>query len=375
MTIKGLHIVAKRVLGKPVRWYVYAWRGGPCIMSKVGGRRPSLGRAETDAYHKAMADQCAVKPGTMAALACDWRRSKEWARLAESTRRNWTIILDRIEERWGPTPLSIWSDPRMVTKVIRWRDEAAETPRAADNRITVLRALLEWARLHGRVVVNVATGIPQLYGGGDRAEIVWTAADIAAFGALAPLHVMDGLRLAELTGLRRADLVGLKWAEIGDVAIVRRALKTSKGKRRWVTVPLLDETRALLDELRSRPRQDGVETVLVNSRGRPWSGDGFGGSFNRVRDAAGIAHREEGVPDKVKHLHDVRGTFATRLILAGLTNQEAADIMGWSPERVGNIRRVYVDGARIVVAIGERIAAGTKRHPVNRDCKPPGGMS
>lgn len=374
MTIKGLHIVAKRVPGKLVRWYVYAWRGGPCIMTKVGGRKPSLGRSETEAYHRALADQSAVKPGTMAALVRDFRRSEEWKKLAQSTRRNWTLILDRIEDRWGPVPLTIWSDPRMVTKVIVWRDEAAETPRAADNRITVLRALLEWARLRGRVVVNVATGIPQLYGGGDRADIIWTADDIERFGVLAPQHVMDGLRLAELTGLRRADLVGLKLSEIGDVAIVRKALKTSKGKRRKVTVPLLAETKALLEELRTRFRQEGVETVLVNSFGLPWTADGFGNCFIRVRAAAGIVHREEGEADKPKHLHDVRGTFATRLILAGLTNQEVADIMGWSPERVGNIRRAYVDQARVVVAIGERIAAGTNRYPVNRDCKPAGDV-
>ena len=43
-------------------------------------------------------------------------------------------------------------------------------------------------------------------------------------------------------------------------------------------------------------------------------------------------------------------------ILAGTTDHEVAEIMGWAPERVSHIRRVYVDQARVVVAIGERIA-------------------
>jgi hypothetical protein len=30
-----------------------------------------------------------------------------------------------------------------------------------------------------------------------------------------------------------------------------------------------------------------------------------------------------------KHLHDVRGTFATRVILAGLADAEVAEVMGW----------------------------------------------
>ena len=63
------------------------------------------------------------------------------------------------------------------------------------------------------------------------------------------------------------------------------------------------------------------------------------------------------VATKAKHLHDLRGTFATNLILHGanLTDQEVADIMGWSPQHVAAIRRVYVDQARVIVAIGKRI--------------------
>ena len=40
---------------------------------------------------------------------------------------------------------------------------------------------------------------------------------------------------------------------------------------------------------------------------------------------------------------------------ANLTDQEVAEIMGWSPQQVADIRRVYVDQARVVVAIGQRI--------------------
>jgi hypothetical protein len=58
-----------------------------------------------------------------------------------------------------------------------------------------------------------------------------------------------------------------------------------------------------------------------------------------------------------EHLHDLRGTFATKFILhsANLTDHEIADIMGGSPQQVADVRRVYVDQARVVVAIGQRI--------------------
>lgn len=58
---------------------------------------------------------------------------------------------------------------------------------------------------------------------------------------------------------------------------------------------------------------------------------------------------------KRNHLHDVRGTFATRLILSGLTDTEVAEIMAWSVDKVSGIRRTYVDRSSTIVAIGERI--------------------
>jgi hypothetical protein len=43
-----------------------------------------------------------------------------------------------------------------------------------------------------------------------------------------------------------------------------------------------------------------------------------------------------------------------------LTDEEAAEIMGWPKERVSGIRKVYVDDSRIVMAIAEHIAARRK---------------
>lgn len=173
------------------------------------------------------------------------------------------------------------------------------------------------------------------------------------------IHVLDGLRLCAVTGLRRADLVTVSQSNVGDYAIVKRALKTSRGRRRTTSMPRIPELDVLLEELGTRQRAEGVPTLLVNSRGLPWSGDGFGGSFNRVRDAAGIVFVDPDTgEEKRKHLHDVRGTFATRLILSGLTDSEAAEIMAWSVEKVSGIRRTYVDQSRTIVAIGERIARG-----------------
>jgi len=91
-----------------------------------------------------------------------------------------------------------------------------------------------------------------------------------------------------------------------------------------------------------------VNTLLVNSRGEPWTANGLSSSFGDARAALGL---------RAKRLHDFRGTYATELCLAGLTNQEIARTMGWTVGQVDTIRRLYVDEAAVMMAIGQRIAA------------------
>lgn len=184
-TIKGLHVVRKRASGKPVRWYVYAWRGGPCIMQTTGGGRPRLTDEAVAAYHAAVVEARRAPPQTFGRLIQDWRASPEWSDLAPSTRREWARFLDMIPEGWQAAPLQLFEDRRMRAKIIAWRnrlagaDEAGKPKnrRKADYAVTVLRALLAWARNAGRLSINVADGIPTLWRGGKHAATIWTAED------------------------------------------------------------------------------------------------------------------------------------------------------------------------------------------------------
>lgn len=278
--------------------------------------------------------------------------SPEWADLSPRTRYVWQHIVMRIRARWGETPIAIWSFPKQVIEIIRWRNERADQPRTADHQITVLHHLLNWARLHGEVSINLAANIPRLYKNGTRAEIIWHDHEISRFCASAPQQIADGMRLAALTGLRRADLIGLAWAEIEPLKI-KRITEKSRRRRKRAIIPVTPGLRELLGELAGRPRLPDVQTVLVNSRGQSWSGDGFSHGFNEVRDALDIRHTD----GRKKHLHDVRGTYATRLALIGLSDQEIGDIMGWSVVQVSEVRKLYVEDDAAVRAISVRLAA------------------
>jgi hypothetical protein len=358
----GVHFVRITTRAGSARWYIYAWRGGPRVATVDGGGKPRLSRELAARIAQLRAEAADRGAETIRGLIRDWRRSPEWQRLADNTRATWSTPLARIEDRWGETPLDLWNDPRMVGKVVAWRDSMRDRPRAADIGVTVLSRLLEWGRLRARVRVNVAAGVPGLYRGQNRAAIVWTDADLDAFCRSAlmldrPL-LTDALFLAAWSGLRLADLAALTFAEVGEHAIVRTALKKSRGRRRRAVVPVLPQLALLLEDLRGRPRHAGVETVLVNSFGRPWSAESLGKRFAEVRDHAGIrepADPREGAPERAKHLHDLRGTFVTALCRAGLTDDEISNIVAWSPANVAAIRKTYVDDAQVVVALSRRI--------------------
>jgi len=351
----GLHIVSKRAAGKPLRWYVYAWRGGPLI-HKSEGPRPRITAAISDAAAEARRTRGTVAGGaeTIASLIAGFRGSPEFARLARSTQTSHLTWLERIREEFGDAPLRAFEDRRIRSDVLDWRDRWASQPRSADAGVSTLSRLLNWGVDRGKLDKNVATGISTLYEA-DRSDVIWEPIDFERFAAAAAVEVNEGVALAAFTGLRRGDLVKLPWAAIGEHAIVWRTAK-SRGKN-LATIPLLPETRALLVRIRerhaaemaSRPaakRVDLPATVLSNSRWQPWTPMGFGSRFNDAKTVAGLD----------KRLHDLRGTFVTRCCLAGLNDREIADIVGWNTKDIAAIRARYADQARVVIAIGERIA-------------------
>jgi integrase len=359
--VEGVHIVKTQRVNDPLRWYIYAWRGGPKIRTQIGGARPTLTRDDIAAIAAAIEKSKPQNADTMRGLIASYRSeaNPDWAALAVSTKRLWSNCLDHIMERWGDVPLNLWNNPRMVTKIMTWRDSMAKTPRSADNHIATLYRLLEYGRLRARVTVNLANGIPNLYKGGQRASIIWTDEDFAKAEKHFSPVLMDVIRFAAMTGLRRGDLAAVQLSDVGDFAIRRLALKRSAGKRRKVITPIIPGMRELLNVLKTRKRKAGITTLLVTSFGDAWTPTGLNSSIYTAIRKADISYIDENGEKQFKHLHDLRGTFATKLMtIPGerLTDEEIADLMGWSVQQVSEIRRHYVDEAAIVVALGKRLA-------------------
>lgn len=353
--LKGLNRVTVTLASGERVTYHYAWKGGPRLPGKPGS--PEF----VAAYNAAVAER-KTRPGDdLAALVARYRASPEFAKNSDDTRRHWGRFLDRIQtDPIGQLPREALDDRRVRADLLDWRDQWADRPRQADYAVQVLGRVLSWSVDRGLLERNAMAGVDQLYQS-NRADQIWTAEELARYQSAAPSpEVAFIVPLACLTGMRVDDLYQLAWSHVGPVAIVR---PTGKSRGRKVQrIPLIREARELLARIQQTQAERLAQltaqaerkrkappptplTVLTNTRGRAWSKEGLKHMVAETKAAAGID----------KHLHDTRGTFATRLRKAGLKASEIADVLGWEEERVERLLKVYVDQDDVIQGIIRRI--------------------
>lgn len=336
--MSGLHVVSKARQGGK-RWYVYAWRGGPCIHQQDGAK-PVITPELLGAQQRALQESFGAR-GTddIDSVIASYEESPDFTLKKDSTKRDYRLWLTRISQRFGNTPLEAFEDRRMRGDIIEWRNQWSHQPRTADKASVMMATLLGWAAENGKIEINVAAGIRQLHEV-NKADQVWEDRHWQSVRAIEkfPAHVMDALTLASLTGLRLGDLVELDWANVGDKAIVVEKTRKRGGR---ALIPIYTELRKWLD---ARPKKVGK--LLLNSREQGWTVSGLETVWQR--------RKPEGFD---RTLHDLRGTFVTFLAVKGLTDEEIARIVGWTAKRIGEIRARYVDEAKVVISLAERMSA------------------
>lgn len=340
--MSGLHVVGKARQGGK-RWYVYAWRGGPCIYQQDGAK-PVITPEILGMQQRAMQESFGPAGDDIDAVIADYEASPDFTERRDSTKKDYRLWLTRISQRFGNTPLAAFEDRRMRGDIIEWRNQWAHQPRTADKASVMMATLLGWAVENGRIEINVAAGIRQLHNV-NKADQIWEDSHWQAVRAIEkfPAHVMDALTLASLTGLRLGDLVRLDWAQVGEKAIIVEKTRKRGGR---AVIPIYSELRQWLD---ARPTDDAGKRngpVLLNSRKLAWTESGLETVWQRKKPAGFD-----------RTIHDLRGTFVTFLALKGLTDEEIARIVGWTAKRVAQIRARYVDEARVIIHLADRLSA------------------
>jgi integrase len=309
--LRGLNSITKRLADGTRRTYWYAWKGGPSLRGEPG--TPEF----IASYNEAVASKVATPQGAILFVLQGFQGSDDFRRLADSTRRSYVPLIQRIEKDFGDFPLTALTDRRTRGVFMAWRDKVAAISgrRQADYAWSVLARVLSWALDRGIVAANPCTHGGRLYRG-SRRENIWTADDEAAFLERAPSHLRLPLLLALWTGQRQGDLLRLPWSAYDGKHIRLRQGKT--GAR--VAIPVGAPLKAALDVAAKRS-----PIMLTNSEGKPWTSDGFRASWRKACKKVGV----EGVT-----FHDLRGTAVTRLAIAECTEAEIATITGHSLQSV-----------------------------------------
>lgn len=312
------------------RTYYYAWRGGPPLRGEPGS--PEF----VASYNEAIEHRRTPDRNRFRFVIADYKASKDYKKLAQSTRKEWGKWLDRIALHFGELRTAQFDRPEKIRPVIRrWRAQWAETPRTADYAMQVLSRVCAHAVELGKIAGNPCEGVKRLYSN-DRSEIIWTDADLAQITRTCSKEIGHAVELAGHTGLRLSDLLRVSWSHVGEDAIV---LTTGKSRhRREAIIPLYD---ALRDVLARIPKRS--TTILTSSKRRPWTADGFGSSFNKAKIDAGMAEMD-------LHFNDLRGTAATKFYIAGFSMREIAETLAWEEDSVEKIIRRYVGRAAAIKA-------------------------
>jgi integrase len=317
--LKG--IKKKRAKGKI---YYYAWLGGPRLKGEPGS--PEF----MASFNEAIQNLKAPDKERFSSIITLYKASRDYKKLADTTKRNWDRWLDRIRDDFGELRISQFERTDKIRPVIRrWRGKYADQPRNADYGKQVLSRVCSYAvDPLGKLTSNPCDGIKNLYSE-DRSDIIWEDHHIIMLKETCSEEIGWVVDLASLTGLRQSDLLLLSWSHIGEDAIT---IATGKGRRqrRVAIVPLYDDLRHLLDRIPKR-----ATTVLTSSRKTPWTSNGFQSSFNDAKINAKMDELD-------LHFHDLRGTAATKLYIAGIPIRVIAEICGWDEETVEKIIRRYV---------------------------------
>lgn len=317
--VPGMHTV--RSNGKT---YIYAWRGGPRLFEEPG-TTAFLAEYLKHTKHQAQA----VEAGTFSGLVADYRAAPEYIKLRPHSKRSYERILRALVDEYGNIPVPLLEAKGMRADFLRYRDSMADKPATADMHMAVLRTVLKWAVGRELLSVNKAHGVERL-NDATRRDRIWSEEECRQIILSAPREVAYSFLLALHTGQRQGDLLRLTWTAYDGSTLTLRQGKTGTGVRLRVS----KEITAMLDAM---PRK--AVTILTNSRGRPWTEQGFGSAFRRAQKKAGITGLT---------FHDLKGTFLSRGRALGYSLAELSDASGTNEQ---TIKKYYMNIGADVTSI------------------------
>jgi len=276
------------------------------------------------AYHAALdgaePKQSRTSPeGSLRQVCVLYYGSREWKALDPETQRWRRRMLDDIclstpaksnRERGGnPVALMQGRHVRII------RDEKADHPVVANQRLKALRALFAWA-IERELVPHNPTLQVQLVRYRSEGHHSWSPDEVERFEAHHPVGMKARLAMALMlyTACRREDVVRLGPQHLRNGRITYTQAKGEHRNPVRLDIPVHPELMVVIEATPSAQL-----TFLVTPDGRPYSLSGFGKWFRRCCVEAGLGHCSA---------HGLRKATATWLALRGCTSHEIMAITG-----------------------------------------------
>ncbi len=321
--------------------YIYHRATGKRLLSQPGTPAFLAELAAIEQDVKALAEQ-AAKPNTLGALIKSYKTTQAWTDLAPRTKQDYEKVIAYFAPL-SDAPIALFTPPHIVALRDQWLKERGR--RFVNYCRTILILLMNRAVELGLLPNNPAQAVRIIKRDKSREPLnrPWTEAEQKAVwmrsGEPRYLHLRLPLAIGLFIGMREADMIHLSRNVIKDG---RLAISTAKRKV-WIDLPVLPELAAAIAEA---PSHDAA-TLCANSRGKPWTQDGFRTSFFKmIKELERAGEVERGLT-----YHGLRHTVASCLAQRGVSLEDIAAVLGQKSSKVAEIYTERADRTRRAEAV------------------------
>ncbi|QIO53406.1 tyrosine-type recombinase/integrase [Rhizobium leguminosarum bv. trifolii] len=260
-----------------------------------------------------------AKPGTLGMLIKKYRASPKFQKRAARTRSDYQEVFDWLQPI-EDTPLERFT--RGFVAKIRDKAETQKRFRFANKVRSVLSLLFNWGLEYEYVTVNPVEGVSvaERPKGLADANRPWTDTERETILSEMPKHMMLPIGLMMFYGLDPQDALALPKNAISPAGIDTRRQKTGQP----VYLPLFEP---VAEALAGAPKHDAI-TLCANSRGKPWTYNGFSTNWAKLKKKL---ERAEKVQPGLT-LKGLRHTVGTILAEMGKDHGTIALVLGHATE-------------------------------------------
>ncbi len=191
------------------------------------------------------------------------------------------------------------------------------SPATVNRELAILKTMFSKAVIWGKLDINVTKAVQFLREPKGRLRFL-EREEIIKLLANCNKKIRPIVVLALNTGMRKGEIFNLKWHDIDFKRNLITLLNTKNGEKR--EVPMNEQVKTALIRV---PKHPESATIFYNADGKP---------LHDVRKSFFTALKKSGIKDF--HFHDLRHSFASQLVMAGIDLNTTRELLGHKDMRM-----------------------------------------